>query len=161
MKMAVTNTELTLKLNHLNNTLKQLRQFKVSRLSLIDPSSGQGKVLATLKEIGAIPQSDLVNQLGMSRQSASELIRKLEKRGLVNRIKSETDKRVFQVSLTEKGISSANRISVNEEDYMDALSDDDKATFDKILNTLIKETDSQYDVAKKNFGANIFGTKGQ
>jgi len=38
------NTQLLTKVNELSNTMKQLRQLKNSKLSMIDPNSGQGKV---------------------------------------------------------------------------------------------------------------------
>ncbi|GAY71931.1 MarR family winged helix-turn-helix transcriptional regulator [Lentilactobacillus kosonis] len=155
------NSELTKKMNYLNNTLKQLRQFKISRLSLIDPNSGQGKVLTILKKDNSIPQNELVEKLDMKRQSASELIRKLEHKGLLSREKSAEDKRIFIVSLTEKGEEFAGRLGINEEDYMNALSDDDKQNLSRILDTLIRETDSQYEIAKDNFGVNLFGPKKQ
>ncbi|MDM5144493.1 hypothetical protein ICE98_01589 [Lactococcus lactis] len=48
-------------------------------------------------------QKNLVAQLDMRPQSASEMIKKLEKKQFISRQKDAQDKRGFIISLTEKG----------------------------------------------------------
>ena len=46
----------------------------------------------------------------MRQSSASDILSKLEKKGLTRRIPSETDRRVSLISLTEQGVQEAERI---------------------------------------------------
>ncbi|MDT2827050.1 MAG: MarR family transcriptional regulator [Enterococcus viikkiensis] len=64
---------------------------------------GQGQILTIIRNHGTITQKDLVHQLDMRPQSASERIRKLEKKEYITRENSEADKRVMNIHLTNRG----------------------------------------------------------
>ena len=68
-----------------------------------DPTRGQGRVLAMLRIQPEISSKDLAYLLGIRQQSLNELLNKLEKKGYVTRVPSETDRRVMLVRLTEQG----------------------------------------------------------
>ena len=61
---------------------------------------GQGQILSALEQHQPIAQKELVAKLDMRPQSASEIIQKLEKKGLVTRWPSPDDKRAVIISLT-------------------------------------------------------------
>lgn len=151
------NIELINKLNSLNNTMKQLRQIKSSRLAMIDPSSGQGKILSALKNETTISQRELLDQVGMKPQSGSEILLKLEKKKYINRTKSDKDKRVYNITLTSDGKKAVQRLSMSESEHLNILSKDQKDQLNKILDTLIFSFDQENETARANFGVNIFG----
>ena len=93
----------------------------------------------------------------MKRQSVSELILKLEKKGYLVRKKSETDRRLYMIFLTEKGIEAASRISLAEAKHFDVLSEDQKNQFGEILDKLIASFNQEKKIAEENFGINLFG----
>ena len=68
----------------------------------------QTEVLKLLKD-GPISQKDIQERLGVQPATVSELISKLETKGLVTRERSETDRRVVVLSLTEAGKHSVNK----------------------------------------------------
>ncbi|MCL2632072.1 MAG: MarR family transcriptional regulator [Coriobacteriia bacterium] len=108
----------------------------------LNPSRGQGRVLAVLEMKPEITQRELTYLLGMSRQSLAELLTKLEKGGLITRSQSEDDKRIMTVKLTEEGAKAAEVIDENTSDDMDALdclSEEELQTFSDYLGKLIKQ----------------------
>lgn len=112
-----------------------------------NPYRGQGRVLALLKLKSEISQKELTYLLGVSKQSAAELIGKLEKSGYITREPSEDDKRVMIVKLTEEGLKAA----VDSEDtpadsdrLLDCLSDDELKTFSEYLGRIIKQYEEQF-----------------
>lgn len=72
-----------------------------------DPLRGQGRVLSILKLQPQISQRELTFLLDMRQQSLSELLKKLESRGLILRAPSEDDRRAVMITLTEEGKSAA------------------------------------------------------
>ncbi|GEK28761.1 MarR family winged helix-turn-helix transcriptional regulator [Furfurilactobacillus siliginis] len=145
------------KLNDLAHIRKQLQQLKSSKLALIDPNSGQGKVLAILKEQPAISQKELVTQLAMKPQSASEIIRKLEKKDYLTRQPDEKDKRSLTIQLTDAGQQAVTRLSLSEVDHIDALTQAQQQQLDYMLDQLIASFSEENTTAKQNFGTNLFG----
>ena len=72
-----------------------------------DGKGGQGRVLRILTESGTMTQRELTERLGIQPGSASEVIGKLEKAGLIQRTASEADRRTADISLTEAGRTQA------------------------------------------------------
>ena len=69
---------------------------------------GQGRVISLLRqEHDGISQRDLVELLNIRPSSLSEMLDKLESHGLIERRQHETDKRVSNVFITEKGRDAA------------------------------------------------------
>lgn len=102
-------------------------------------NEGQGRVIALLKIQPEIATKDMAYLLGIKQQSLNELIKKLEKKGYVERKPSEADKRVMIVHLTEEG----KKVEQKEEEYeeiFNCLSNEELEQFssyiDRILNSL-------------------------
>ncbi|MDT0110833.1 MarR family transcriptional regulator [Listeria booriae] len=108
-----------------------------------DRSRGQGRILSILHKTPLISQKDLVSQLDMKPQSASEMIQKLEKKGLIERHKSEQDKRIMMIQLTTKGRIAANHDEDFEPIILNVLSLEEKDQFNHILDKLIAELEPQ------------------
>lgn len=64
---------------------------------------GQGRLLHKIAERQPVSQKDLVDMLDIRPSSLSELLKKLDAKGLVERKQDENDKRNVIVSLTEAG----------------------------------------------------------
>ncbi|MCB7090319.1 MarR family transcriptional regulator [Enterocloster bolteae] len=79
------------------------------------PYKGQGRILAILKLKPEISHKELSYLLGISTQSMSELLRKLESKGYVKRVPSEQDRRSMNIILTEEG-----KKAVEQSDGMDS-----------------------------------------
>ena len=152
------NSQLLTKMNHLNSTMKQLRQLKNSKLSLLDPNTGQGKVLSQLKNISSLSQKELVEYLDMKPQSVSEIIQKLERKKYIVRSKIDGDKRSYEISLTDEGKKATNRLSLEESSHFDILSIEQKQQLNISLDQLISTFEEENKKAKENFGVNIFGS---
>ena len=70
---------------------------------LLDGKSGQSRALGLLREGETMTQRELTERLGIRPGSASELVGKLERAGLIVRTPSETDRRTADIALTEAG----------------------------------------------------------
>jgi len=114
-----------------------LQRYKAQNQSAFaDKSQGQGRVLAVLRMNEALLSKDLAYILGIRQQSLNELLKKLEKNGLVERIPSEKDGRVLLVKLTAKG----KEIPKDDRDYsklFKGLDEEDLAQFSRYLDQLI------------------------
>lgn len=110
--------------------------------ALGDPLRGQGRVLALLKAKPETTQRELSYLLDMRQQSLSELLAKLEEKGLVTRAKSVEDGRVTVVHLTEAGAAAAPLPEQMQErgDALDCLSEEEQkqleALCDKVTRSL-------------------------
>ena len=116
------NDKLIINLRDLSHTMRFLYEGKGS----------QKRVLIVLDENGGgATQRELTERLGIQPGSASEVIAKLENSGCVTRTLHETDRRIVDVRLTEKGKVlaaeyRAQRIQRHEEMFS-CLSDMEKA----------------------------------
>jgi len=97
---------------------------------------GQGKILLALIDDDNLSQRELVDRLDMTPQSLAEFVVKLEKKGLVTRKKSSTDRRVSIVSLTEKGrLETRKRMQIIPE-YLRVLNDEELTQLNHILDKI-------------------------
>lgn len=103
-----------------------------------DPTRGQGRVLAMLKIQPEISSKDLAYLLGIRQQSLNELLNKLEKKGYVTRVPSETDRRVMLVRLTEQGKQAqAQSSETDDAGIFDCLSPGERDQFNAYLDRMI------------------------
>lgn len=98
---------------------------------------GQGRILKILAQSGEMTQKDLQDHLEIKSGSMSEIISKLEAKGMVTREKDETDKRKIILKITQTGREKAKR-HLNEEKSKPLygfLSEEEQET----LKTLLKK----------------------
>lgn len=86
----------------------------------------------------------------MKPQSASELLRKLERQELITRYKSLEDKRVMVLELTDKGKIAANKIGEFKPVAMGSLTAEEKEQFAHILDKLIMDLEPKVKHAPRN-----------
>ncbi len=105
-------------------------------------NESQGKALLMLADENCIAQKELAERLDVKAQSASEMITKLEKRGLAKRVKSEHDARAVNVVITQKGLALAQEMRAAKPLALDALTDEEKLQFEAILDKLMAALNS-------------------
>ena len=109
----------------------------------MDPTRGQGRVLTLLKNQSDMTTKDLAYILGIRQQSLNDLIKKLEKSGLAERVPSEKDKRVLIVRLTEKG----KKYQTEEQDHSGMFADfseEELEQFSEYLSRMIATLSNDY-----------------
>lgn len=72
-------------------------------LSPLDVRPRQARILNVLNRIGAVTQSSLANEIGVTAGSMSTMVKRLAATGLIVRKKSTTDARADILSLTDAG----------------------------------------------------------
>ncbi len=87
--------------SYLRVTQHMSRQFR-SYFSQLDLTFPQALVLTVLGEEGAMPISRLARQTGSANSTVSGIVDRLEKLKLVERVRSEEDRRVIYVALTAR-----------------------------------------------------------
>ena len=92
---------------------------KLHRFHMEDRES-QGRILHMLLENGPMDQRELTAHMRIRPGSASEVLKKLEKAGLIDRTVSQTDRRGMRIALTEAGRARA-ALHVREREARKAL----------------------------------------
>ena len=91
---------------------------------------GQGRVLIAISVKEGLSQKDLAYLLGIRPQSLSEILAKLEERGLIARERNVEDGRVVNVFLTDEGRKRAEAVKAmrekNAADMFSVLTDEEK-----------------------------------
>ena len=77
-----------------------LKRWQQGSLSMVHLN-----VLMLLQSNGAMPMSRLADLLDVSVASATGIVDRMEKRGVVERRHSETDRRVVEIHLTRRGLA--------------------------------------------------------
>lgn len=109
----------------------------------------QGKILRILQHEGSMMQKDLQKLLGIQAGSLSETLGKLEAGGLIERERSEKDRRQTSLSVTAEGLQALEAYSkenrLQEEHLFDALTHEEQAALEETLTRLLKSWQEQYD----------------
>ena len=118
-----------------NHTLFSKMVFE--RLSGQELSAGQPKVLEYLIEHDGVAQKDIAEACIIEPATATSLLARMEKTGLIDRRSREDDKRYIFVYLTEKGRAraeaSVNVLSDVEEHVFEGFSDAEREAFNSYL----------------------------
>ncbi len=105
-----------------------------------DGRGGQNRALHILREDGTMTQRELTERLGIQPGSASELVGKLERAGLIRRTPSDTDRRTADIALTEAGLARREEGAGQEREarraLFAALSEEEKTTLLALLEKL-------------------------
>ncbi len=120
----------------LTYTMQFFREHHEGPFSFENRNRGQAVVLEILKQAGEISQKELVSMLNMQPQSASEIIKKLERKGYITREKSEHDKRIYNITLTVKGRVNANKVGEFKPIIFECLTEEEKEQLNHISHKL-------------------------
>lgn len=86
-------------LKEIGRSLKHSMTQQFKNMNLTGP---QGMLLGILSHHGKMKISDLGEKIGLSNSTVSGIVDRLEKRGLIERIRSKEDRRVVYVDVTEE-----------------------------------------------------------
>lgn len=98
----------------------------------------QGRVLRLIEDRGRMSQKELQDLLGIKSSSISEMISKLEAKGLVRRERDDADKRKTVLVITDAGKAAVHDLPdrTHQESY-DALSPEEQETLRQLLLKLL------------------------
>lgn len=105
--------------------------------------SGQQHILVRLhKSDGHMTQRDLQEDAGISSASISEVLAKLECAGLINRTRSDEDRRQLEISLTQEGEARAQELIEQRREFEErclvCLSDEEQQQLVTLLDRLVE-----------------------
>ena len=103
-----------------------------------DRDRGQRTVLALLAAWGETDQRTLQNALAIQPGSVSELLSKLEAKGYIVKTRSEQDRRMATVALTEEGKEAARSLPEKKQDLYAALTSEEQETLKSLLKKLLE-----------------------
>ncbi|MDL2214289.1 MarR family transcriptional regulator [Clostridia bacterium OttesenSCG-928-O13] len=105
-----------------------------------DFQHGQGRLMRTLLQRGDVTQKQLADEMRIRPASLSELISKLEGKGLLTRSQNQQDKRVVNLRLTEEGTAVAQKLEQVQKDFgqnlFSELSEEESDSLYQILGKL-------------------------
>ena len=107
-----------------------------------DASRGRGRILALLKLRDGVPTKDMAQVLGIRVSSLNEALAKLEKDELVERVPSESDKRIMLVKLTEAGQEAKIPADNLPDMIFENFSDEDIAAFEGFMDQITKNLEN-------------------
>lgn len=107
-------------ISYLRVTQHMSQQFR-SHFGRMDLTFPQAMVLTVLGEDGPVPISTLAERTGSANSTVSGIVDRLEKLGLAKRERSESDRRVIYVGVTEKYRELHMRTKTNVSGYFSSL----------------------------------------
>lgn len=134
-----------------NKTVDEIRKFNrfytvtmgflSSRYLDSDYSIAETRILFEMKNNGTCIQNDIVKTLHIDKSYLSRIIQRFCKKGLVEKIKSNDDKRATKITLTETGKTETERLITltnrTIQSQLTGLSHDECDKLCKALNTVI------------------------
>ncbi len=110
---------------------------------------GQGRILRLLASREEMTQKELQDSLEIQAGSMSEIIAKLECKGLITKEKKESDKRSVVLRITEEGLRllearEQERKRVEEETFVD-LDEEEREDLQRILGKLLASWEKNYE----------------
>ena len=103
-------------------------------------TGGQYTMLSLVRRLGPTTSAQLARWLRVSAQSAGEMLKSLEARGLIQRGESDTNKRIVLLSLTPSGKRVVQRadqlVAAAEERFFAVLSERERSGFDRTVQRL-------------------------
>ncbi|MFO8072020.1 MAG: MarR family transcriptional regulator [Polyangia bacterium] len=136
--------------------VEEIAQDLMRRLDLLsgskvqeDISYGQYKVLSVIHNHGPISVGNLGRQVGSAQSTTSEMVARLTKSGLVNKVRGPYDGRVVMVELTDQGRQlmrrRRKRVRESYQSLFDKLSVSEKQGFIDSIKTLSELLGKSYD----------------
>lgn len=123
-----------------------LMKKRLAKLSAIQADQGiplsHVQVLAILEEVGSMSVSEISRRFGIAKPNITPLVDRLVNAGLVDRVRSENDRRVVNIVILEEGRARLNQIqsALNEHvaSWHTLLTEDEFARLDRALIDIIE-----------------------
>lgn len=130
-------------LKSIMNMIHKNMEDQFRELNITGP---QGIIIGILMRHGEMKISDLSQKLGLSNSTVSGIIDRLEKQGMVVRVRSKDDRRVVYVKIADDFKKNAkevfSRVEKKFESMMNKATDEEHDAIVKGLNTLKKLIES-------------------
>ena len=111
-------------------------------MSLGDLTPRQYAILLTVAQNEGLSQTHLVEKTGIDRSTLADIVRRLLKKGLLQRRRTKDDARAYAVKLTEEGfriLKSAEPMAKKVDDrILAAIPNQQRERFVQDLNTIVK-----------------------
>lgn len=124
----------------ISNIGRKFRQTATNRFEEFGITAEQSAVLNQLTDTQGINQKELANHLDKPSANVTRLIDQLEKKELVRREESPTDRRAYFTYITDKGKEVYQTLKpVNESlhaDILSGVSEEELASFKKVLHII-------------------------
>ncbi|OAA90634.1 MarR family winged helix-turn-helix transcriptional regulator [Clostridium ljungdahlii] len=130
-----------------NKSIVIMREMKIILCSLkknmknsfnnFNLTAPQGMLIEMLRRYGEMKISDLSKRMGLSNSTVSGIVDRLEKQGLIKRTRSDDDRRVVYVNVTDKFKNGfQENFKKVEQEFEDIMSKASPEEIDSILNGL-------------------------
>jgi MarR family transcriptional regulator, repressor for mepA len=134
---------------YLRNSVNKIMMHVDSNLTQYDITNQQARVVGFIGEKQdegvTVNQKDIESYLDITGASVSNLLRGLEKKGFIGRIRSASDDRAKEISLTLKGrelIATFNSVfSETENKIVQRMTEEQKKLFLELLKKVVKNFD--------------------
>lgn len=121
---------------------------------LYEGKGSQKRILIILHETGGMTQRELTERMGVQPGSASEVIGKLESAGLIQRKRSQTDRRTTDIELTETGrIRAEEAVEQRKKRHLEmfsCLSAEEKESLLALVEKLNADWDDRYGDSRRH-----------
>jgi len=125
-----------------------------SEMSLGDLTPRQYAILLTVAQNEGLSQTHLVEKTGIDRSTLADIVRRLLKKGLLQRRRTKDDARAYAVKLTEEGLrilKSAEPMARKVDDrILAALPNQQRERFVQDLNTIVRALGSAASADEKS-----------
>ena len=112
-----------------------------------DLTPRQYAILATVSQNPDVSQTGLVEQTGVDRSTLADIVRRLVKKGLLQRKRTRRDARMYAVRLTQKGQSALNSVKPAaarvDQRLLSVLGADERGTFIGALGEIVRAMNRQ------------------
>lgn len=134
MELTDKTIEIIRTIKQVGHTVKKSFHKQYKDMNITGP---QGMLIGTLAHCGEMKISDLSEKLGLSNSTVSGIIDRLEKQNIVERIRSEEDRRVIFVKMTDEFRKNSDARFKEIEKYIaDKISKASPEELDKVLEGL-------------------------
>jgi DNA-binding MarR family transcriptional regulator len=119
----ISNYELSESVGYLLSRVRSTLWNLVTQQTMADLgiTSTQASIMFMLASGRALAAADLAREYGIDASAVTRLIDRLEKRGLITRLRSEEDRRVVRLALTDEGRALAAQIPAIFTSVLDKL----------------------------------------
>lgn len=113
----------------------------VAELDGVDLTPRQYAVLLTVRQNEGLSQTDLVERTGIDRSTLADIVRRMLKKGLLQRRRTREDARAYAVKVTEEGgrilAAAEPKVARVDERLLDALPVDERERFMANLTAIV------------------------
>ncbi len=125
--------------------VQPLLKKRLVKLSAIQSDQGiplsHVQVLAMLEEVGSMSVSEISKRFGIAKPNITPLVDRLVNAGLVDRVRSETDRRVVNIVILEEGRERLrqiqNALNAHVAGWQNSLSAEDFTRLESALNDIL------------------------